>query len=564
MQREVQYRPGHGMVFSMVQSQLAQMLLFSTERLQMDGMCSVQPDCSFPELEYLPKYTRGMTIDGKVITHWEFPNFATLEFKLSDLQGMYIQNRDELLVLGNDPENEIQYIANKSDGYAYNMFSCYAQGWHSFAHYQRRLYYLGDTYRVGHVEVVGTHYVSTHYQGKIFVNHEWRDVSRKPLFSQPDFVRGHTEGIIVMLNGVENRVKIFKTHDLIVTALTEEYVIVETADAIRRLKCPLPKFPLSLGLIVEYQEGHITKIRSDKKRAELVSAYDRIENSLTYSGFKKGFRDGLFQTQSKDRYQVKLEEMIIFDPKLFSSIMNNGSLLSLYHIFPAYPKMAIARTVRASGYFLESVFYSRLHSHSYEEFLEMYQPLRLLETPLIQVNDPVLLREFDFEQELKSVELQERLILQRPEVIRNEIHDDVQVDRAIETAMRVVSEITPKQLSSHTKTCMSQVLKCSYYQCALCMYNSAVKLLVQYVHNYTAHYVETIGMNGLHYRDVSVRDGVNQRVKPKIKYKSNGPDVLNSKILRKTEEELKLILSMTSEEYRLAYGDTPPVYDCQY
>jgi len=564
MQREVQYRPGHGMVISMVQSQLAQMLLFSTEKLKMEGMFPVQPDCSFPELEYLPKYTQGMMMDGKVITHWEFPNFATLEFKSDDFQGMYIQNRDELLSLGNNPESEIQYIANKSDGHAYNMFSCYAQGWHSFAHYQRRLYYLGDSYRVGHVEVVGNHYVSTHYQGDIFVNREWKQVSRKPLFSQPDFVRGHSEGIILMLNGVENRVKIFKTHDLIVTALTEDYVIVETADAIRRLKCPVPKFSLSLGLIVEYQEGHITKIRSDKKRAELVSAYDRVENSLMYSGFKKAFREGLCQNQNKDRYQIKLEEMLIFDPKLFSSIMNNGSLLSLYHLFPAYPKMAIARTVRASGYFLESVFYSRMYSHSYEQFLDMYQPLKLLETPLVHVNDPILLREFNFDQELKSVELQERLILQRPEVIRNEIHDDVQVDRAIETAMRVVSEITPKQLSAHTKTCMSQVLKCSCYQCALCVYNSAVKLLVQYVHNYTSDYVETLGLEGLCYRDVSVRDGVNQRMKPKIKYKNNCPDVLNSKILRKTEEELKLILGMTSEEYRLVYGDTPPVYDCPY
>lgn len=482
MKNVIQYRAGVGLVFTKLNTDVVGMLMGSTNLLTLEGIDPVYPDCASHDLRYLPEGSNGMKIAGEQIIHWEFPNFSTLEVPESYLRELYIANRRGIVMLGDDPRVEIGYIANKSDGYGYLLFSCYADKWYSFAHYRRKIYFLGEGYRVGHVEVVGDINVSTHYQGQILLDKKWVNVQRKPLFSQSNLINGHKEGIIFEIHGVEHRIKVEKTHDLVLTRIDENSVVVETCDAKERFCYRKPLFDVTIGDIVECVNTHVIKLRSDKRIAEPKAAYDRIENSLTYLTFAKALRRGLEDQDDPTRYQVKPEHKVILDEKLYGLIQMNGKLVSLQGMFPQYHPRDVMRTVQAAGGILEGITYACIRKLKYSVFVQLVSEAKIdcIEQITNELDNPLC---FDFGRKMAL----EEILAQDKEIVRGVI-DQEQLDfeslavkaDVIEAACELVTIIDPGNCE-HTKLCSNQMLRASVIQCTRCAYNHSVRCLVDYV-----------------------------------------------------------------------------------
>lgn len=485
MRKAIQYKVGRGFVLTHVNIDVVRILLATTKRLELHGVSGTHEECSYQDLRYIPEGTIGMKFDDNLITHWEFPNFNTLEIPETFLQELYIPNKEEIIVLGCDPKFEIGYISNKSDGYGYYQFSCYAKGWFKFAWYKRRIYFLGEGYCVGHTEVVGQQCVSTYCQGQIDVCGNHMNILRKPLYSQPNLRNGHKEGVIVEIHGVEHRIKVEKTHDLVVTYIEENAVVVETSEGHYRFKYRRPNFSVNLGDIVECANTFVLKVRDDKRIAEPKDAYERIEASLTYMTFVKALRRGLEHQMITDRYQVFPEPKIIKDEKLFDSVLLTGTLVSLQGKFYQYQPRDIVKTVAAVGALIESLDYHLVKRLGYSDFLSMYQEAGA-----------------DFTDAIKNVEEDggfdfglssglDRVITQDDDIVKNvdnqiafEVGRDLSSSRLLDIAIRVVEEMPILSRTKHLVTCANQILPYSNIHCSACTYRNAIKYIVNYVSSF--------------------------------------------------------------------------------
>jgi len=355
----------------------------------------------------------------------------------------------------------------------------------SFAWHRRRLIYLGLGYNVGHVEVLGDRCISTHCQGTIRLGGQDIPISRKPLFSLPNLGRGHAEGVIFEIHGVEHRIKVEKTHDLIVTHLEPDAVVVETSEGDYRFKYRRPQFPLHLGSIVECANTVIFKHRTDKVFAETKESYDRIENSLTYMPFLKALRRGMELNENKERYQVKPYPKLIRDEKLYSSILTAGSLVSLQRKFGQYHPRDIVRTVGAIGAIIESTNYGVPKKLPYKDYLNYYSNVGLEFVDVIEGVDCDLEFDFGFSCGLDEVVRRDNTII---ECVDNPIEEEVRRDAygltMLESSIRIVEEMPQLARTQHHKICDVQIMRVSNLHCSACVYNNAVKYLNAYVASY--------------------------------------------------------------------------------
>jgi len=500
MSAALQFVKDVGFITTYVNRKVAQMVLGTSERLTLPGINSVFCDCSFQDLRYLREGGFGMKLDNEIIVHWEFPNFSTLDVPLAGLNELYIKNSDEVIVFGDNPTREIGYVANKSDGNPYNMFSCFAGQWFSFAHYKRKLYFLGEGYRVGHVEVVGAIAGSNHYQGDILLNGLWQKVMRKPLFSQPDFQRGHKEGVILEIEGIEYRVKIENSHDLRVVEIRDDSVIVATQDLLFVDRYRLPDFFIEVNDIVECYNTHVLRRRVDKKVAELKPVFDRIEKALDYCTLLRHFKPLVMAQSNHDRIQLKPVPRLIMDGALFAAAVTIGQVSSLISQFPQYDARDIARTVQCMGTNMESLNYSVQKRCYYEMFCELYDQVPIPQVRATQVMSQTKFV-FDFS-ELRATVEQDQIILRGDDVVRLSNFVDVSESLMFEAAIQVV-EVTPaKLLRTHSKLCEQQILKYSAVACPLCIYNESVKYLVNRMSSYASSDVN-VSKYGLYRRNTA-------------------------------------------------------------
>jgi len=500
------------------------MVLGSYHGLKMEGHLAISSDCSFQDLRYLNEGSVGMTLNGNVISHWEFPNFSVLEVPEATLEELYIQNGDEVAVLGSAPRIEIGYIANKTDGDAYMMFSCWAGEWYSFVHYKRVITYLGTGYRCGHVEVIGDKAFSTHSYGDIRVNDALITITRKGLWSQYD-PRGHKEGLICELYGVEHRIKVQRTHDLIVTGLPENGVIVETSDGKRRYKYRLPDFPLNLGDIVECANTFVKRIRIDKKVAEPCDAYDRIENSLTYTTFGARLMSVLKKMKTMERRQIFVVPKIIMDEYLYTNITARGRINALCDMFPQYDPRDIARTVRAMGGVMEALNYVMPRRMSYDTFVALYSNIGQIQ-PKIDTTEFGKVG-FDFK---NLLEIEQSVILVDEGMVQGaatnlefSLGRNLSYDEMFEAAIRVLDEI-PIEKARHTKICNAEFLRVSHIRCPGCIYANAAKFVVEYV--------ASLGNCG----DVSLTNAHLGLYRRNVRRRQKWGDVVNTKSVLKDSE----------------------------
>jgi len=597
--KKIKYKPGIGFVMVTGSTDVECLLLGACPDLRQPGHVPRIGDCSFQDVRSVPELANGMLLYDKPIVHWEFPNFSTLDLKMSVLETMYVKGETDVITLGTDVFNEIGYITNKSDGEPYMMFSCRTDKWYSFAHFRSRIQFLGEGYRVGHVEVLKKLCVSTHYQGKIRINNEWIGVKRKPMWDQPDLQRGCKEGVIIELTGVEYRIKAELTHDLMLTLISDDSATVVTSDGSYTIRMRLPLCSVQVGQIVECAGGTIIRARPDKYSAETRETYERIENSIDYQSFQGRFRKFFRDVMVLPRRQLKKEPHLIADSKLFDAIQKTGSLLTLQNCFKQYCPRDIALTVRACGAVMESISYQVERKLNYNTYLEIYTELGKDFVPA-QYDDTVdakYLLNFEFDM-LKKVVISQECMLRNDElsVVQLEHEDNLGDDYMFEAAVRVVEAVELGQLVTHSKSCQNQMLKYSTLKCNLCVYNQSVKYLIDRVTNSSG----TILNNGEKLKLYRQRKGNSQKLikrkmrkrmsrmerglqktglegnflfelpvfnedtedysQPRVKYKEEEFQELTSNGGRKTEAELLALMSMSPDERREKFGDEPEIY----
>lgn len=341
-------------------------------------------ECSFQSMQFLPTDGNVYRIDDKIVTHWEFPDFFTSDLNESYMNELYIEVHGRKISLGSNPSIRANYILDKSDGHPYMMFSVYAGAWYSFAHYLRKVIFLGKGYRVGHVEVVANKKQSQPNQfvsqydpksgfitGEIFFESAWRPVSKKEARSFPNMTYGHSEGIIVEVMGTEYRLKNKKTHDLMVTFKDRQCIVLETSDQLVKKKYMLPEFPVSLGDIVECCNGEVTRIRADKSVAETSAAYSRIENSISCAQFMNKIRR---EVTGEEIERLDIDTKVIFDNNLYNDLLNRNEIIGIVSKYFNYRPRDIIRTVLAMGGLCNSgVFSFPKNLLNYSEFVRIHK-----------------------------------------------------------------------------------------------------------------------------------------------------------------------------------------------
>jgi len=495
----LRYVPGKGFLHDKSYTDILSIFLSLSNIITKEGVKGKYDECSFTDLRKLPLLAKNVEIDGEPIVHWEFPTFSTLELNQDYLERLFIENRNEYVNFGSKPSVEIGYIANKSDGRPYNMFSCYTTKWHSFAHCARKLYYLGESYRVGHVELVGQVNISTHYIGTILLNGVEVKVHQKPLFSQCD-PRGHKEGVIVEVFGIEHRVKVERTHDLVVTHVDSERVQVETNDQLVQCLIVVPRYPIDLGTILECVEGYAIRSRPDKRVAEGKPAYDRVEQGISFIEFNRRLKVGISLTENKDRYQVMPLIGLIADRQLSYEIPLVGSMIDMAERYPQYHPRDLARTIQSYGAIFESTEYVLSHHVNYDKWLEMYDGKFVMLPGVVGINKTNL---FDFRDvDVMGVKEQEQVIIDNCDLpIVDSYIQHASEDLLYETAVRIVEETLPKDLRMHTKMCSNQILKWGVTFCPLCAHNNAVKFLVDKMASYSSMVCPVSGIGPLYRRN---------------------------------------------------------------
>jgi hypothetical protein len=454
----------------------------------------------FTDLRYLPQNSTNLRVYGQQVLHWHFPNFSTLEIPRARLDQLVLVMEEQSYPLGKGAQTEIAYVANKSPGIPYYMFSCYTDRWHSFSHHMGEIAYMGPHYRVGHVEVVRGQFVSSHYQGQIYHEGQWQKVQRKSLWDGPDYGRGHAEGVILSLDGVEHRIKIYATHDLLVTDVDDVSIIVETAEGKYRFRYEHPEFQVLKGQIVEVVGTLVSRVRIDKYKAEVAEAYDRIEGSLLYGQF----RDRIIKlyTSKIVRTQVKPEPRLIDDPLIMDAIERQGDTFTVVSNFSQYRPLDVVYTMQAMGVIIESTKYQMTTALNYNQFKYMYSGMPMQEP----VSKLITSEGFDFSAipDLELIRQQEHTIIEG--VLNPDLEEKSHVMSYIDTldkARLLVESADPKTYYKHTKICQAQLMPFSPYQCFACEYRRAVQMLYDEIAN------RTPCLNDYYY--VGAKYGLNRR-----------------------------------------------------
>jgi hypothetical protein len=290
------------------------------------------------------------------------------------------------------------------------------------------------------------------------------------------------EGVILNLDGVEHRIKIYATHDLLVTEVDDVSIIVETAEGKYRFRYEHPNFQIQLGQIVEVIGSQISRVRIDKYNPEVADAYDRIEGSLFYGEFRD--RIVKLYTPKIVRTQVMPEPRLIDDPLIMDAIERQGDTFTIVSNFSQYRPLDIVYTIQAMGVILESTKYQMTTALNYNQYKHMYLGMPMQEP----IQKLITTEGFDFSliPDLEMIREQEYTIIEG--VLNPDLEEKSQIISYIDTldkARQLVESADPKTYYKHTKICEAQLLRFSPYQCFACEYRRAVQMLYDEIANRT-------------------------------------------------------------------------------
>jgi len=492
---ELRFMKGAGFVRRDVKTDLASMVSSCDPKFRNECYLPMKMDMSYQDLRYLPEVGAKLTYDEVKIIHWEFPNFSTLEIDQESLSNLILTVQGKSIPLGTTSYLPVGYFANKSDGEAYMLFSFFANQWYTLAHFRRQVLFLGPGRRVGHVEYVRGVFVSTTYNGQVYHEGKWVDVLLKPLYNLPSLIHGHKEGVIMELDGIEYRVKNVKTHDLLVTRIDHDAVKLQTNDSKKGFRYDPPSFQVQKGDIVEVAMGRIIRMRDDKRCAEMIESYERIERSLLLGPLVKQIYQIGTDEIALQREQIFVKHRLIKDRRLMDALESNGSVMVIQKMFPDYDCRDVVQTMGAMGCILESNRYVRPRILTYHKYVDIYHDLLTVfpKEEIIVLTDDIHRecprlpgQQFLFKaSDLEQIHAQEDEIISA--AVSQETEDfitDSSVDTMLYTTAEYVRNADPRVVNFHTKRCLVSVLKYSSETCAACMYNEAVRKLVDYVGGY--------------------------------------------------------------------------------
>jgi len=457
--------------------------LNSTVRLRSDLKDGSTLGCSYNSLQYLPYNGVRYYVDDNLITHYEFPNFAISEFEekvgqefiferhVRDSKGIVCQGIP--VKTGPNASREVNYVCDKSSGYPYMLFSVYAKGWYTFAHYKRMVYFLGSGYRFGHVEICGGTAVSAFVDGNIIVNDKIFSIQKKELYDMPNLHIIVGEGLIMCVDGVEHRVKMNASHDLMVTSVDDISVTLATCDTIEqvRYRKPAPDVLIpKVGMIVECEGSNVKRERDDKTVAETSVAYRFIEDSLLIGRMTRYLRQAIPMRNERHQSKVKCDPQIIFDRALFDLICSKRTVREVQQANATYLSYNVCRTIHAMGGLFTGDTYRFGASVSFDHFVSIYKktPVKYYELMSFIDHSSEFLCDFDFSATIFDSE-------SAPVEAPVDIPVISITDDTFEGALEVIKYRIPGDTVRHSLLCNR---KLRYDKgCFLCLQSAAIRVI---------------------------------------------------------------------------------------
>jgi len=269
---------------------------------------------------------------------WSIPNLKVEDMLSTSIDDLSFESGCQIN-LGFRSKMKVDYVMNKSDGVPCKVFSFFTDQWYNCAYYEGKIYFQGMGYRVGHVEVMGKIAASGDLKGSLVID-EYYELKHKPRLSFPNFMLPYKEGMIMLVNGVETRVKRVPTWEMIVLKIGK-FITCSSSDM--NYVADYPFFPCSVGDVVEVSSMSIMRIRNRFPSSEQVIS--RIKSSIV-------FTDISLRMLSRQDFPRPIDlsdsAKFIIDNNLYDDLCNHMTLSMIISKYD-YSQADIVMTMQGMG-----------------------------------------------------------------------------------------------------------------------------------------------------------------------------------------------------------------------